>query len=138
MEESKEAQLNDLVGDYATLIKEHKYYKAFKRLFSIIKINEVPNKKVLVKLSSLINSVIGMLYYYTNILKAMKLLLEHIKENKIIEDRCKSILNYLGLRGLQLNKLGGVINKYENVINREAYHFINLTYPTLLSYRSLR
>ena len=70
-----------LSNDFMDLVKEKKYYKSLKRLFALLKLEHPIKFEELKKISQLFNSEVGKLYKSNSELKAIKLLLEHYKDD---------------------------------------------------------
>jgi len=102
--------------DLTELINEGNYYKALKRVFSLLK-NDEANKPVLVKLSKIFNSNIGFVYQRLNNLKAVKLFNETYKDS-VSSNMASLVLKNLGYK--DMSKLNEYIKKDNNFINKSV------------------
>lgn len=148
----KNSNDNDMIEslneDIEELIKEHRYFKALKRMFALSNIEKKPNEKLL----QLFNSDLGMLYKLINSLQLycimlaqtfkpvsenlLKSNLEFIKQTGSfimidgvnidnILDKMVSILNAKAFNKSKVEKqINELINKLEIILNKKVKEFI--------------
>lgn len=111
--------LQDEVAEYK---KEGNLYKALKRTFSIYNIQG--NKPEMVRLTRLFNSSIGQLYAQNSNLKAIKLLLEHYKDEET-KRRAELNMKDIGLPPTALSTLDEIIKSNDEKIQTETKRFFS-------------
>ena len=123
---NKDVLVKQLQEELNELIKDKNYFKAIKRIFSIIRIEDEPNKTELVNLTKFLNSDIGYLYKQNANLKAIKLLLENYNDNYTIN----KVINNLKDIKLQPNikNIDKIIKNNDKIINAEALDFYKKFY----------
>jgi len=115
---------NDLIEkikqDYKDFLNEGQYYKAMKRLFSIIKLKgeDKEHKKLDDMTKVLFNSDVGKLYKETSVLKAIVLFNNHFKDNRTAEH----VYNNLGYKD-DIKNINKHIEANEEEYNKEAYAY---------------
>ena len=124
-----------LSNDMIDLIKEKKYYKSLKRLFAIMKLEEIIPKNKLVEISKLFNSEVGKLYKKNSILKAIELFNESYKD-KQSQRIALSVYRNMGFKDMK--DMPKIIKDYDNIINREGHKFLEKHYPELLRIKNLK
>ena len=124
-----------LSNDMIELIHEKKYYKSLKRLFAIMKLEEVIPRTKLVEISKLFNSAVRKLYKKNSILKAIELFNESFTDP---ESRKMSEYVYKNMGFSNMKDLPKIIKEYDAIINGEAYKFMELHYPELLKIKNTK
>lgn len=119
-----------LSSDMMELIADRNYYKSLKRLFAIIKLQDIPNDSVLVSISRLFNSEVGKLYKRNSILKAIKLMKEAYPDDVKTDRTIELVFRNLGFDNIE--DLDSIIKDYDNIINGEGKNFINQYLPFLI------
>lgn len=115
---TKEKYILDLEDDFKGLIKEGKYYKSLKRLFTIYKLNS-DYKKIDI-LTKFFNSNIGKLYQMKNKLEAVIILLDKFKDDDLIKKRVEMFIRNNNLEDTYLKNLPDLINSLNEKINKEG------------------
>jgi hypothetical protein len=103
--------------DYNDFVKEGQYYKAMKRLFTIIKLKgeDKTHNKLTDMTKVLFNSDVGKLYKETSVLKAIVLYNNKFKDNRTAE----YVYNNLGYKD-NINNINKHIEENENIYNADA------------------
>jgi hypothetical protein len=115
---TKEKYILNLEDDYKGLIKEKKYYKSLKRLFTIYKLN-MDYKKINI-LTKFFNSNIGKLYQLKNKLEAVLILLDKFKDDDIIKKRVLMFLRNNKIKKIDLEFIPELVDDYNKIINEEG------------------
>jgi hypothetical protein len=115
---TKEKYILDLEDDYKGLIKENKYYKSLKRLFTIYKLNN--DYKKIDKLTKFFNGNTGKLYQMKNKLEAVIILLDKFKDDDLIKKRVEMFIRNNNLEDTYLKNLPDLINSLNEKINKEG------------------
>lgn len=113
--------IEELKADKKELYDNGMYYKALKRLFALYKLKNT-NIEILVDLTKFFNSDIGLLYQQNSRLKAIKLMLEHYKDNFEVMKKVK-----ISLRDMKLKddvNIDDVIKENDKIINEVAQQYI--------------
>jgi hypothetical protein len=107
---------NELQMDIAILKKEQKYYKMLKRFFNLYRAENKKDK--LIELIKFFNSESGKLYQYKSNIEAIKLMKEHYKNDKIVDQKIK--VNLSKIRPLDITDY----NDLNVAVNDKALKFI--------------
>jgi hypothetical protein len=116
-------RLKELEHDFGDLLGEGKYWKALKRLFSMLRIrNEEPETAI--QLVKLFNSDTGKLYQTTSQLKAIQQLKWEM--DKTLKLRVSTFLQAkLNMRGsITRARVDNVIKNNEKLINKSAQRLL--------------
>ena len=122
-EDADDERLKELEQDFGELIGEGKYWKALKRLFSMMRIrNEEPETSI--QLVKLFNSEAGKLYQLTSQLKAVQTLKWEL--DKTLKLRVSTFLQAkLGMKGsITRARIDNVIKNNEKIINKTAQRLL--------------
>jgi hypothetical protein len=122
-ENADDERLKELEQDFGGLISEGKYWKALKRLFSMMRIkNEEPETAI--QLVKLFNSETGKLYQITSQLKAVQTLKWEL--DKTLKLRVSTFLQAkLGMKGsITRARVDNVIKNNEKIINKTAQRLL--------------
>jgi hypothetical protein len=114
-------KIQSLKDDYKELVNEGSYYKALKRVFSIIKEKDTEHA-FLQKLSSFFNSNTGLEYQRMNNLMAIEIIFKKYKDTTT-KNRIKENLTKIGLSSSK--SITTEINKLRKSVNKEAKSFID-------------
>lgn len=110
-----------LFEDIKILLKEKKYYKILKRLFSIYKLNK--NHRLLKLLSDYFNSDIGGLYQLNSNIDAINNLLK-LYNDEVTKDKARINLKDIGLDDTPLSRLARIYDNNFKELNKSAKNFI--------------
>lgn len=110
-----ESKKQDLQNDINDLIKEGKYYKTLKRLFSIYKIEK--NKKGLLTLTRFFNSNYGKIYALNSNLIAIQLLLKNYDDEMT---KRKVMINLKDIHIDPTTNIQHIINSNDQILNNKA------------------
>jgi len=122
-ENADEERLKELEQDFGEMVSEGKYWKALKRLFSMMRIkNEEPETAI--QLVKLFNSETGKLYQTTSQLKAVQTLKWEL--DKTLKLRVSTFLQAkLGMKGsITRARIDNVIKNNEKIINKTAQRLL--------------
>ena len=122
-ENADDERLKELEQDFGELVSEGKYWKALKRLFSMMRIkNEEPETSI--QLVKLFNSETGKLYQITSQLKAVQTLKWEL--DKTLKLRVSTFLQAkLGMKGsITRARIDNVIKNNEKIINKTAQRLL--------------
>lgn len=122
-ENADEERLKELEQDFGELVSEGRYWKALKRLFSMMRIkNEEPETAI--QLVKLFNSETGKLYQTTSQLKAVQTLKWEL--DKTLKLRVSTFLQAkLGMKGsITRARIDNVIKNNEKIINKTAQRLL--------------
>ena len=122
-EDADAERLKELEQDFGELVNEGKYWKALKRLFSMMRIrNEEPETSI--QLVKLFNSETGKLYQITSQLKAVQTLKWEL--DKTLKLRVSTFLQAkLGMKGsITRARVDNVIKNNEKIINKTAQRLL--------------
>jgi hypothetical protein len=122
-EGNEEERLKELEQDFGGLVSEGRYWKALKRLFSMMRIkNEEPETAI--QLVKLFNSETGKLYQITSQLKAVQTLKWEL--DKTLKLRVSTFLQAkLGMKGsITRARIDNVIKNNEKIINKTAQRLL--------------
>lgn len=121
--ESDEDIVKNIRLDYEDYKSTGQYYKAMKRLFSIIKLEGTdPTKKILTDMTKvLFNSDAGKLYKITSILKAIILYRGYYKDEKA-EKNAEYVYRNLGYKD-DIKNINSHIDENEEIYNKKAYDY---------------
>jgi hypothetical protein len=122
-EGNEEERLKELEQDFGELVSEGRYWKALKRLFSMMRIkNEEPETAI--QLVKLFNSETGKLYQITSQLKAVQTLKWEL--DKTLKLRVSTFLQAkLGMKGsITRARIDNVIKNNEKIINKTAQRLL--------------
>jgi hypothetical protein len=122
-ENADEERLKELEQDFGEMVSEGKYWKALKRLFSMMRIkNEEPETAI--QLVKLFNSETGKLYQITSQLKAVQTLKWEL--DKTLKLRVSTFLQAkLGMKGsITRARIDNVIKNNEKIINKTAQRLL--------------
>ena len=123
VEGNEEERLKELEQDFGGLVSEGRYWKALKRLFSMMRIkNEEPETAI--QLVKLFNSETGKLYQITSQLKAVQTLKWEL--DKTLKLRVSTFLQAkLGMKGsITRARIDNVIKNNEKIINKTAQRLL--------------
>jgi len=119
-ESDAQERLKELEHEFGELISEGKYWKALKRLFSMMRLrNEDPEMSL--KLVRLFNSDIGKLYQSTSQMKAVQTL-KWDNNNKPLKKQVEAFFqDVLGTKGsVTRSRIDNIIKSNEKIINKKA------------------
>lgn len=122
-ENAEDERLKELEQDFGEMVSEGKYWKALKRLFSMMRIrNEEPETSI--QLVKLFNSETGKLYQITSQLKAVQTLKWEL--DKTLKLRVSTFLQAkLGMKGsITRARVDNVIKNNEKIINKTAQRLL--------------
>ena len=122
-ENADDERLKELEQDFGELVSEGKYWKALKRLFSMMRIrNEEPETSI--QLVKLFNSEAGKMYQITSQLKAVQTLKWEL--DKTLKLRVSTFLQAkLGMKGsITRARIDNVIKNNEKIINKTAQRLL--------------
>lgn len=122
-EDADAERLKELEQDFGEMINEGKYWKALKRLFSMMRIrNDEPETAI--QLVKLFNSETGKLYQLTSQLKAINTLKWEL--DKTLKLRVSTFLQAkLGMKGsITRARIENVIKNNEKIINKTAQRLL--------------
>jgi hypothetical protein len=122
-EDADAERLKELEQDFGDLLGEGKYWKALKRLFSMMRIrNEEPETSI--QLVKLFNSETGKLYQITSQLKAVQTLKWELA--KTLKLRVSTFLQgKLGMKGsITRARVDNIIKNNEKIINKSAQRLL--------------
>lgn len=124
---NKKEYIKGLLTDSKDYYDEGNYYKSLKRLMSVAKSQEPPDKNLIVEISKLFNSEVGKLYQKKNEIDASIIFMDKYKDDdNLFNDKLiKMFIKNIGLKNMSPNKLPILSEKYDNIINTEAYKFFN-------------
>lgn len=106
----------EIVKDIISLKKDKNYYKMLKRFFNLFKADNMKDK--LIELTKFFNSESGKLYQYKSNIEAIKLVKEHYKHDKTVDQKIK--VNLSKIRPLELKDYG----ELNAAVNEKALEFI--------------
>jgi hypothetical protein len=118
-ESDADERLKELEHEFGELISEGKYWKALKRLFSMMRLrNEDPEMSL--DLVRLFNSDIGKLYQSTSQMKAVQTL--KWESNKLLKKQVEAFFQeVLGTKGsVTRSRIDNIIRSNEKTINKKA------------------
>ena len=122
-ENAEDERLKELEQDFGEMVSEGKYWKALKRLFSMMRIrNEEPETSI--QLVKLFNSEAGKMYQITSQLKAVQTLKWEL--DKTLKLRVSTFLQAkLGMKGsITRARIDNVIKNNEKIINKTAQRLL--------------
>jgi len=122
-ESADEDRLKELEQDFGELVGEGKYWKALKRLFSMMRIrNEEPETSI--ELVKLFNSETGKLYQLTSQLKAIQTL--KWESDKLLKNQVAVFFqDKLGFKGsVTRARVDNIIKNNEKIINKTAQRIL--------------
>jgi hypothetical protein len=122
-EDADDERLKELEQDFGEMVSECRYFKALKRLFSMMRIkNEEPETTL--QLVKLFNSEVGRLYQTTSQLKAIQQLKWEL--DKTLKLRVSTFLQAkLGLKGsITRARVDNIIKNNEKIINKSAQRLL--------------
>ena len=139
MDYSKDKIVNDILQDYKDLVKDDNYMKALKRLFSIMKLNN-PDDKRLIMIMNYFNSPIGLLYRCKADLETILLILSYNKFDindiknslQIIKEQISAFdvenniekISSMKIKADMKTPLRAQINRIKEYVNRDAKKFL--------------
>lgn len=116
-------RLKELEQDFGELVSEGKYWKALKRLFSMMRIrNEEPETAI--QLVKLFNSESGKMYQLTSQLKAIQSL--KWEQDKLLKNQVSVFLqDKMGFKGsITRTRVDNIIKNNERIINKVAQRLL--------------
>lgn len=122
-DEAEAERLKELEQDFGGLVSEGKYWKALKRLFSMMRIrNDEP--EIAIELVKLFNSETGKLYQTTAQLKAVQSL--KWEQDKLVKNQVTVFLqDKLGFKGsITRARVENIIRNNERIINKVAQRLL--------------
>jgi len=139
MDYSKDKIVNDILQDYKDLVKDDNYMKALKRLFSIMKLNN-PDDKRLIMIMNYFNSPIGLLYRCKADLETILLILSYNKFDindiknslQIIKEQVSAFdvenniekISSMKIKADMKTPLRTQINRIKEFVNKDAKKFL--------------
>lgn len=121
-EKSEKEIEKTLNQDLNELINDGSYYKALKRVFSLLSNDEEENKPILVKLSKIFNSNIGFVYQRLNNLRAVKLFINTFNDTNS-KNMALLVLKNLGYQNI--TKLDHYIKVDEDFVNKSVEKYFH-------------
>jgi hypothetical protein len=109
--------IDSIKNDINELMKEGKYYKVLKRLFSLNRLLGIKgDHKLLKQLTDIFNSEYGLLYSNISNVEACKTVKDRYKD-KLTKTRIKDNLRYLGV---SINNIDKYLTKNNKILNNYA------------------
>ena len=115
--------LNEIKKNYNEYLEDGQYFKAMKRMFTIIKITDLPeaNKVLESMLKGLFNTETGKLYQITSALKAIVLFQEHFKDAEA-KRIAESVYKNLGYKD-DIKNIDKHIKHNQKIFNQDALDY---------------
>lgn len=136
----KKKYIKTLLKDQYDYFKEKNYYKSLKRLLIASKYEEPIDKSLIMAITQLFNSQVGVLYQLKNEIDAAIIFIDKYKgvlDNK----RVKLFIKNIGLDNVNPKYLKDISDEYNKIIQREAlkfYHYHNLKVNKLPKWNSVK
>jgi len=117
--------LNEIKKDYNGYLKDGDYFKALKRLFTIIKVTDFPEANIVLEkmLKGLFNTDTGKLYKLNSALKATVLFKDHFKDEQS-KRIAESVYRNLGYKD-DIKNINHHINHNAKIYNENALSYYN-------------
>jgi hypothetical protein len=129
-----------LLKDQLDYYEEKNYYKSLKRLMLAGKYEDPPDKSLIMAITQLFNSQVGVLYQLKNEIDAAIIFRDKYNDNES-KERIKLFLKNIGLDNVNPDNLEKVSKEYDKIIQREAlkfYEYHNLKVNKLPKYNSIK
>lgn len=118
----KKEYMKVLLKDQLDYYEEKNYYKSLKRLMLAGKYEDPPDKSLIMAVTQLFNSQVGVLYQLKNEIDACVIFRDKYNDANSNE-RVKLFMSNIGLDNVDPNKLEEISKEYDKIIQREALKF---------------